>query len=64
MLFCNEQRSWHVKVTLCAAMAASRQMRVLYVFALKDLYCKRMDTSVLVWMDGLYTDSVCAWNYF
>lgn len=53
-----------MKVTLCAAMAASRQMRVLYVFALKDLYCKRMDTSVLVWMDGLYTDSVCAWNYF
>lgn len=40
-----------MKVTLRAAMAASRQMRVLYVFALRDLYYKRMDMSVLVWMD-------------
>lgn len=48
MLFCNKQRSWHVKITLCAAMAASRQMRAPYVFALKDLYYKRIDMSVLV----------------
>lgn len=40
-----------MKVTLRAAMAASRQMRVLYVFALRDLHYKRMDMSVLVWMD-------------
>lgn len=40
-----------MKVTLSVAMAASRQMRVLYVFALRDLYYKRMDMSVLVWMD-------------
>lgn len=39
-----------MKVTLSVAMAASRQMRVLYVFALRDLYCKRMDMSVLVWI--------------
>lgn len=40
-----------MKVTLSAAMAASRQMRVLYVFALRDLYYKRIHMSVLVWMD-------------
>lgn len=40
-----------MKVTLSAAMAASRQMMVLYVFALRDLYYKSMDMSAVVWMD-------------
>lgn len=40
-----------MKVTLSAAMAASRQMMVLYVFALRDLYYKSMEMSALVWMD-------------
>lgn len=46
--FWNMQRSCHVKLTSSAAMAASRQMRALYAFALRDLYYKRTDMSVQV----------------
>lgn len=46
--FLNTQRSCHVKLTSSAAMAASRQMRALYAFALRDLYYKRTHMSVQV----------------
>lgn len=40
-----------MKVTFGVAVAASRQKRVQYVFALRDLFYKRMDMPVLVWVD-------------
>lgn len=44
------QKSYHVKgIWQSAAMGACQQEMVLSVFALRDLYYRRMDKHVLVW---------------